>query len=72
MESKSTNSTRLDLSIAWGVADKALAIRGGVPQGGEELPVVELEDPALKSAREFLKLKSAKTVEQKVTEKANL
>ena len=61
---KLPESNALQAATVGGImADKAKSIKDGVPQGGEELPVIELEDPALKSAREFLKLKSAKPVE---------
>ena len=59
---KMDEASFLQLTTGAGImADKAMAIKGGIPAGGEEL-VVDLveEDPALKSAREFLKLKTAK------------
>lgn len=52
----------LQLTTGAGIlADKAMALKGGLPSAGEEVTIdLKEEDPALKSAREFLKLKDAR------------
>ena len=64
---KMGDASFLQLTTGAGImVDKAIAIKGGIPSGGEEQVIdLEAEDPKLKSAREFLKLKSAKPEEEK-------